>query len=272
MCNLDFKPIKSFFIKKNTKKFIRVLIILILLFLFTLLQLYIIQLFFPVIGDLFKSNFDDFTYNQITASIIYSIILIILSYFELIFINSITKPGINSWIYWTIILMIIVMLIGFVFINTEFGAKPLSFRLREVSHIENVLGNITCKGLNPQVLAGEIAICNIEPKLKIVSAELFTINAKGDENQVNILGRERLNFTTPFGNVKLQFNIEGFDSKGNKQFLSTTSSYEFLTKEEYAKKREKFLTYLVGLFFVALFSIPAMMVNIKELRKKDKNA
>ena len=268
MCNLDFKKIKSFLKKKKVKEITHAFTILLLVGFFTWVQIYIIKLFFPVIGNLFKSNFDEFTYTQITASILYSIILIFFSYLQLKIINEVTKPKINSWIYWTIILIIIVILFGLVFINAEFGVKPLSFRLREVGHIENVLGNITCRGLNSYILTGEIAICSVEPQLKITSAELIATDAKGYGNQIDILGRERLNFTAPIGNVKLQFNIDGFDSKGNKQFLSTTSSYEFLTKEEYDKKREKFLTYLLGVFFVALFSIPSMMVNIKELNKR----
>ena len=265
MCNLDLKSIKSFLRKKNVKKIINVLIILLLFGFFIWVQLYIIKLFFPVIGNVFKSNFDEFTYTQITASIVYSIVLIIFSYFTIKIYNSLTKLKINEWIYWTVIFIIIFVLFGFVFVNVEFGAQPLVFRLREVGHIENMLGNITCRGLNPQILAGERAICNVEPQLRIISSELITTDAKGEGSQIDILGKERMNFTAPIGNVKLQFNIAGFDSKGNKQFLSTTSTYDFLTKEEYDKRREKFLTYLLGLFFVALFSIPSMMANLKKL-------
>lgn len=267
MCKLDLKSIKSFLRKKKVKKIIGGLIFLLIFGFFVWIQIYIIKLFFPVIGNVFKSNFDEFTYTQLIASITYSIVLIIFSYFTIIIYDSATKTETNKWIYWTVIFIIIFVLLGFVFINAEFGVQPLTFRLREVGHIENVLGNITCRGINPQVLAGERAICNVEPQLKIISAELITTDAKGEGSQIDILGKERTNFTAPIGNVKLQFNIAGFDSKGNKQFLSTTSSYTFLTKEEYDKRREKLLTYLLGLFFVALFSIPAMMVNLKKLRE-----
>lgn len=267
MCNLDLKSIKSFLRNKKVEKIIRALLIILLFGFFIWVQLYIIKLFFPVIGNVFKSNFDEFTYTQLIASITYSIVLIIFSYFTIIIYDSVTKTETNKWFYWTVILIIIFILLGFVFVNAEFGVQPLTFRLREAGHIENVLGNITCRGLNPQILAGERAICSVEPQLKIISAELITTDAKGEGSQIDILGKERMNFTAPIGNIKLQFNIDGFDSKGNKQFLSTTSVYDFLTKEEYDKRREKLLTYLLGLFFIALFSIPAMMVNLKKLRE-----
>ena len=59
------ESIKSFFRKKKVKEIIHALIILLLFSIFTLAQFYIIKLFFPVVGIIFKSNFDEFTFGQI---------------------------------------------------------------------------------------------------------------------------------------------------------------------------------------------------------------
>ena len=70
-------------------------------------------------------------------------------------------------------------------------------------------------------------------------------------------------------NVKgIYFEIGGINSKGEKIFLTTGSSYKMYSLDGQNEREKQFVTIFLALVAVIFFSIPAMIVNFRDLSKR----
>ncbi len=176
--------------------------------------------------------------------------------------NSWEKP--NWWILWTIIIIHIFLVIGLFFIDAVTGADKLDFTLNSCDNtsIKNQEMVIECD--KNSLIVGYQISCGLNYTLKQVrnSIEIRFVNGSTERKTGN-----PIELIAPPNVKNLAFTISGIDNLNQTICVSSSHSYRFPTYEEYTHKRETFLAYFFGLLAIALFSIPSLMTNLKNLKK-----
>lgn len=239
---------------------------------FDIFLIIIISLFSYNIYKFLKKILPSFNKNFSSALILnieLTILIISLIYFGIYFIiimvyNRFDKKP-NWWIIYTIGLMIALLSIGCVFIDSELGKPDLSLLLRHAGDTNVIMGNITCMDNSGKLLEKSIIYCNINPKLENISGSVSlrlnngsTINQEFS-SQVSFVAVENVEY--------INFFIRGIENNETKG-LVVGYPFTFLNEEENKNRQDKFIIYVLALLGIVLFSVPALMLNLKQLNKE----
>ena len=216
--------------------------------------------------------FDILTKNlgelEVLELLVWGLLVFIVIYIICIIIYTsykIFKRKPNWWVWGTILGIICLFYIGFVFIDYEIGVKDLRF-LRTDESGKTI--EVNCTSQSGNLLVEETINCKIQPQLKNSSLNvIFTFN-NGTSKKVDI---RNLTFIAPSEVKYLLFEMNGADINNKTVYLSVGRPYKFLTEEEYEQNRKEFVGYMLALLGITLFSIPALAVNFKTLSKKSSN-
>lgn len=205
--------------------------------------------FSSAISDITKIGF-------VVISLIYLVVYTVLLYYKFS-----KEKKFNWWKINTFCIMVLLLIVGLMFIQSTLGQKKLDLVLREYGNDKKVLGNIQCTDNNNDLIVGNTVFCQMQPILTNISAYInFTL----DNNSIISQNFSNLRFIPPNNVKSIYLQING-DSEGKHMQLHIGYAVKFLDKDENEKRKEKFTAYILGLFGVILFSVPSMMVNLKDL-------
>jgi hypothetical protein len=173
------------------------------------------------------------------------------------------------WLMITIMIMLFSFLGGTILIDTAYGYKPISFYLNiDGNTMHRYAGNGTVDCLNPEgkVLTNKMLQCSINPPLSKITN--FSVTLSYDDEPPEIINSKNLTFVAKDNVKSVYFEIKGIDSKDEELFLTTGSTYKIYSIEEQTEREKQFVTIFLALIAVIFFSIPAMMVNLRDLSKR----
>ncbi len=263
----------------NTYKDRIIIIILTILLLIIAGYIYFKQL--PYIFQYISKDMWDNILKGIGISIVFTIFLIIFVLIlertkisEKILNNDISN---RKWVYSTIILMVIILIVGFVTIQNYFDESKLSAVLTDRSNESKTYGYINCEDkINHKTIIGHKLYCVTNPKIDILNGsniKLYFHNNKPPKTYelINSSSEDsRPLFIAPEGDVyQATFEILWQDENHKKiKAGGTDNEFRFYTKQEIKENNNKSLTYFILLLGAVLFSVPSMMKNFKSLAKK----
>ena len=156
--------------------------------------------------------------------------------------------------------MFITLFYGLVLINALFGKVDPQFLLRD-ANTGRVIGNISCISDTTEPLVGSKFSCKTHPSLTNISAKVFetTLNGTVANDFSDLI------FIAPSDLQSLRFDISGYNKDGKPYNLTIANGFKFFTRDEINGQREKALVYLLALFGIISFSIPAAIANLRNL-------
>lgn len=215
----------------------------------------------------FAKNFDQqlVIYLIFTFVILIAILYILNSF--LIYTEARLNIYVNRWVLRTIVIMLFLFIIGCVYIVVESGSSlPLELVLRD-SFNKKVVGEIKCKSESPLFLIGKEIRCETKPKFE---KYVFMISFRLINGTKIVETHFNETIFTPIPNVEyITFIMSGVDENGIERQLEVGNPYKFYTQEDFRERKNKFITFILVLFGIVMFSVPQMMVNFKELSRED---
>ncbi len=172
----------------------------------------------------------------------------------------------NHWLWFSIFGTVALFVFGIYMIDTQFGNHDIQFALRDTITNLSIVGRINCTDNNDHILfVDEEITCSIpEPILKNTTTAVGFVYKNGSVEHLQI---DNLTFKAPENVEYIMFDVFGFDENNTKRYLTIGDSYEFLTKARYEEKRNNFISALVLLIPIVIFSVPAAIDNWKSLIK-----
>jgi len=165
-------------------------------------------------------------------------------------------------------LMFILFLIGSITLDAAYGYKPISWLLNingdTSTRYANGAPSFFCNTASGKILVGSNVSCKISPTMTVKNA---TISFMSESGEVKKFEFTNLTFIAEPNIIYIFVEINGI-SLDNKNILVTTGvQYRFYTYE----MQDKFITYLVGLLGVVFFSVPIVLVNLKNLWENEQS-
>jgi|GEM_PF-1980748 len=240
---------------------------------FLSILIFILYAFSPLFVELWKNfmkNFDALLVFYFITSfyalyVFYGIIRIISETYYAAWWNK------NIWTIRTYYAMFCILILGIVFITIMFGKPQFELVLREAVN-GSIAGNITCTDNSGYLLIGNEITCTTEPKLSNPLVFISFDFLDGARPQPH--GQSNLTFIAPSNLQRIGFNIRGVDEYNqNRSFVTSsdvTGSLKFLSEEEAKERKDKFIGFFLALLGIILFTVPAAMVNLRELAKEEK--
>jgi len=221
--------------------------------------------------DVFKNTFQNFITTPNTLEYLYIGILsdVLFGFYyglSIIYRKIIVRSSINIWLETTVLLIMLFSISGFYFLG-GFMSHDLSSILRD-SKNGTAYGVMFCTDNSGYFLVNSNVVCNVkQPDLHNFTINITFIFKNGtafvETQNNNIL------FISPYDSKRIVFDLVGLDKTNNVVSLSTARDFEFYTENQYKERNSKFLTYLIGILTVIFIAIPSVMVNFKELCKKE---
>ena len=174
----------------------------------------------------------------------------------------INKPC-NKWILVTILGMLFLLHFGLDFIDSEIGNKDLQLPLIDDYNYPKIVGQFNCTNSNRVLLINDTINCQYSPKL--FNDSVYVIFSYDDGKNDSIIKMQDMSFQAPNDIRHVHFRVEGYNQNGKLKIYSYGVDYKFLNREEFRQNRKEFITYVLALFGIILFSIPSLAVNFQTL-------
>lgn len=201
-----------------------------------------------------------------------SITFLVIVFFILkLLIFKLTKKELSNWGYWTIALIIIVNAGGISLINNVFALDEkievydLRFTFNNSTNNPSIQNNIVCDVENNQLIVNHKVNCSILSNL--INRTEFVVFGYGNWSVKENMTHGQ--FKIPAGIVSIGFDMTGLNKNNSEENLSTGRGVKIRDGNENEKLKTDILKYTLGLFMVSIFSIPSMMVNLRNLFKKN---
>lgn len=252
--------------KDTIKKIVIVVFFLVLIVIF----LYIFKIMSDEWVRSLRHIFGPQNLGLIFVHLIVSVFAALILYFIIYLFHLLETKKFNTWLYLTLCCYGVFLYVGFVAINLLVGVPILDSVLKDTDHNLNTVGEINCFDSSFEYLIGSQVTCNIiKPTLIKFESEVTLI----DSNNSKIIFRNNNSITFPALNDtrRIEFKIIGRTQKDFKYVrLEVGRNFKFLTQSESIENRNKRFAYTIGLLGIVLFSIPAMMINLRDIYRDKK--
>ena len=169
-----------------------------------------------------------------------------------------------------IVVFFMVLLIGVILIDALAGTEEIN-KWPLVSKEGLYIGTVTCtdSDSNRVILVGKEGSCKFDTSYKLINP-YSRVLVKYDNRSEQYIGSTqglKLEFYAP-KNVNYVF-FEILDNGTTP--LSVGNKYSFLSKEDYENNKDKFLNSFLTLLAVVLFTVPRLILDLKEMIVKERN-
>lgn len=168
----------------------------------------------------------------------------------------------NKWTIHTVYFMFCIFVLGTVFITVMFGKPQLELVLREAVN-GTVAGNIACIDNSGYLIVGNEISCTTEPRLSNLLVFISFDFLNGTHTITH--GQSNLTLTASSNLRRIGFNIRGVDDNNQNRSFVTSNDFNFLSEDEAKERKDNFITFFLALLGIILFTVPAAMVNLKQL-------
>ena len=220
--------------------------------------------------DYYYSNIFDLPTLLLNVLIGLAIGCVISLFFLFILINiNLLKKDFNPpmWGQVTICLMIVLFFVGNGFIKSEFGRPELRLDLHDKENPSAIWGYITCSDDSKNLLTNSLVICSLNSSLNNISSAIHFDYQNGSQSDSTHFSN--ISFIAPPQVKRISFDIIGTNENGIAVRLVTGGYITFFNETELRTRSDTSLVYELGFLGVIFFSVPAMMLNLRELFKKD---
>lgn len=211
---------------------------------------------------------------------------LIISVITLAFFNTnygLLKKKKNRRTCFTVLFIFCSFLLGFVFINLEYGANIISLDLNNHSDWNDKEGVIKCFGDSGYLIVGDGITCRTHPNFtniqgnvtselwdgQLIYQDLIPYNSFFEYLEVD---DANMRFFAHNNTRRIHIEFSATNESGYPFYLSTGESYpliKFLDKEDYQERKDKYLGYMIALIVGILFSVPSAIVNIRKMMKEN---
>lgn len=186
-------------------------------------------------------------------------------YFAIYVLFSFHDKNFNQSLAITIYLIFFLVLGGIIFIDHFWGVKSLELALLDDNNNFNKVGSIKCLQPDRKIfLINELVDCVVDsPQLTYQKTELEFTYKNGNKSNLDFYSG--FSFIAPNDLKYIYFKIDGTDLYGEKRNFSVGLPYEFIDQQTYLEKQKDFIFYILALLTAAIFSVPALIVNLKTI-------
>ena len=189
-------------------------------------------------------------------------IFIILISFPLLLENW---PKLNLWLIFMVITSLILLFVGFYYIQDSYGEEKRIIFLNECggSRINGI--NMTCSSNSQnQLIADSFTIFNINKNYDNIKGNI-TLKLFNGSNLIKQFN-QKIEFNSPSNLIEIQFRMEAREGNVTQCMDSNLKgTLKFYSYEETQKRKEKFNDYLLALFGIVIFSVPIFILNLMKI-------
>lgn len=182
--------------------------------------------------------------------------------------REVIKKEENSWFYWTIAIGIILLITGTNGINALLGDLGENSVLRHTETGE-IKGTLKCTGFTREkVPLDKTNTCEIN--IDNIASHKTIVQFSGQINETSgyfFNESDEIEFPVPEGTENIQFKIELNTTEGEKYTLATGRDFKEISEDQIERNKERRVVYFLALLGIILFSVPRMMLDLKELAK-----
>jgi hypothetical protein len=170
------------------------------------------------------------------------------------------------WSLFTFVLMLLTFVCGILILDGSYGYHETKLSLNENGNPLNKFGFVECNSSMNRIYVGSKVSCKTTEYINLTMLNITLITSK-DHRELDLLSLNQ--FTAPGQLVSIEFEVQGYDSKGNFHNLTTYSEFSYYSYEKSKERENTLLIYILALIGIIAFSIPSMMKEFRELMKKE---
>jgi len=198
--------------------------------------------------------------------------ILIITIFTILFLPKIWKKWykLNIWLLGMVLSAVVLLLIGFYYIDTAYGEKKPTILFNYCENGTNNGINMTCQSnKNGQLILEYLTSCALNRKFIQLEGNttIYLINGTGIQFEID----HSIEFVPPKDTYRFRFVIMAKDNF-NQVFCMDTNPdprrFIFYSYDELKERKEKLNNYLIALFGIVLFTVPAFTVNLMKIWRK----
>lgn len=206
-----------------------------------------------------------------TLALIFSTIIAIIIWMFYTIVKYCQQKPRNSWLFWTISISLIFLFSGSLGIEALLGYSSGDSVLRDIETGKE-RGELKCTGFTREkVPLNKTNTCKID--IDNIASHKTIVQFSGQINEtLRYIFNEsdKIEFPIPKGTENIQFKIELSTTEGEKYTLATGRDFKELSDEQIERNKERRVVYFLALLGIILFSVPRMMLDLKELAENKK--
>ncbi len=172
----------------------------------------------------------------------------------------------NLWTLLSIFLVLILLLVGFSFLQSTYGYSRIPIKPILCNGSENNDINMICSSnKNGELISDYLTTCNFNKTFKNLSGDVQFELFNGSKSKSSF--NTTIQFVPPSGLRNIIFKINATTNKNITICMDNelNETLNFYSYEDLQRRKEKFNDLLITLFGVVLISVPAIVINLRKI-------